>query len=54
MLLAKMEQRVRQGTLDSQVKRERQVLLDREAHQGKEDDQDHLEGEDTTPKMHSP
>lgn len=53
-LQAKMEQRARQGTLDSRVKRENQVLLDREVHQVKGEDQDLLEEEDIMPKMHSP
>lgn len=53
-LLAKTEQQARQGTLDSQVKRAKQALLDSEVHQVREEDLDLLEGEDTTPKMHSP
>lgn len=54
VLLAKMEQRVCQVTLDSRVKRGSQVLLDREGNQVKGEDQDLQEGEDTMPKMHSP
>lgn len=53
-LLAKMEQRAHQGTLDCQVKREKQALQDRGVHQVKGGDRDLLEGEDTTLKMHSP